>query len=195
MEIYFELGKYKEASEFALKISTERILDVGLYQKAQMVLSKSAYEQENYDQAITHLDSLSRFSSDYGAEAKYMLARIYYLKGNYNKSDTLIYAIVDQVPSSPYWIAKGFILLADNFISKGDYYNARLTFESVIDNSDNKELIEIATEKLQILNQSEDVMEEKHSEPIEIIMDGENIKDESIFDLDDDNAKKNKNEK
>ena len=34
------------------------------------------------------------------------------------------------------------------------------------------------------------MMEEKHSEPIEIIMDGENIKDESIFDLDDDNAKK-----
>ena len=45
------------------------------------------YEQENYDQAITHLDSLSRFSSDYGAEAKYMLARIYYLK------ETIIRAI------------------------------------------------------------------------------------------------------
>ncbi len=81
--------------------------------------------------------------------------------------------MVDQVPSYPHWIAKGFILLADNFIAKDDIYNARITFQSVIDNSDDEMLIEIAQDKLSMLDkaeqeQRENQLERKRSDTIEI---------------------------
>ena len=194
MDLYFEEKNYAEASKYAQNIIKSKTLDRELYLQANMIMAKSAYGKENYEEALVYLDTLSSFSNKIGAESKYLMARIYYLQGNYAKSDTAIYRIVDQVPSAPYWIAKGFILLADNFVSKGDYYNARVTFQSVIDNAENDELISIAREKLAILKQAEELKETNETAPIEIIMDEENIKNERIFDVENMNDKNEKDE-
>lgn len=191
MLLTFEREDFAQASEYAKRIKNREDLSSSLGQQANVILAKSAFESENYDTAIVYLDSLSKQTTAFGAEAKYMLARIYYLKGEFNKSDTLIYDIVDQVPSQPYWIAKGFILLADNFVSRGDYYNARVTFQSVIDNSEDDELVSIAKEKLEILKGSEELNEKNETEPIEIIIDEENIKNDQIFNLEENIGGKN----
>lgn len=183
MLLSFQMEDYIKATDYAKSIKRREELSTSLGQQANVILAKSAFESENYDSAVVYLDSLSKQTTAFGAEAKYMLARIYYLKGEFNKSDTLIYDIVDQVPSQPYWIAKGFILLADNFVSRGDYYNARVTFQSVIDNSEEKELVSIAKEKLEILKGSEELNEKNETEPIEIIIDEENIKNNEIFNI------------
>jgi predicted negative regulator of RcsB-dependent stress response len=137
------------------------LMDENLWQQAKLTLSKTALENGEYDEAIIHLDTLSNAMNITGAEAKYLLAKTYFFKGEFGKSDTAIYRLVDQVPSFPYWIAKGFILLADNFIAGEDIYNARVTFQSVIDNADNEELVGIAKEKLTLLNDSEKKKEEE----------------------------------
>ncbi len=157
--------------------------DSRIQEKARLIIGKGAYETEDYESAIVQFDSIRNSNNEVGAEAKYLLARIYYLQGLYKESDTIIYTLVDQVPSSPYWIAKGFILLADNFISKGDYYNARITFQSVIDNAENKELVDIASEKLSILRQAEELDKNNEAAPIEIFLDEENVSNKSIFDI------------
>jgi TolA-binding protein len=185
MDLYFEEGDFNEASNYAQNIIKSNTLDKELFLQANMIMAKSLYEKEDYESSLSYLDSLSTYNNLYGAESKYLVARIYYLQGLYMKSDTVIYTIVDQVPSVPYWIAKGFILLADNFISKGDYYNARITFQSVIDNAENDELISIATEKLAILKEVEELDETNETAPIEIIMNEENVKNESIFEIED----------
>lgn len=195
MDLYFEEKNYDEASKYAQNIIKSNTLDRNLYLQANMIMAKSAYGKEDYEGALGYLDSLSSFNNPIGAESKYLIARIYYLQGAYLKSDTVIYKIVNQVPSSSYWIAKGFILLADNFVSKEDYYNARVTFQNVIDNAENEELISIAKEKLAILKQAEELSETNETAPIEIIMDEENVKNEAIFDLENRNEKKEKDEK
>lgn len=119
--------------------------------------------------AKPHLDTLAATNSIYGAEAKFLLAEQHAQQGDYDASDTLIYQLINQVPSYPYWIAKGFILLADNFVAKDDLYNAKLTLKSVIENADDKKLIAIAKEKLEIVKASEKVEEQK-ADPIEINM-------------------------
>lgn len=194
MDLNFELKNYQKSGLYANKLLAQQNISKELFQQAHLILARSSFEREDYDNALEHLDSLVEFNSTAGAEAKYMKAKIYYLKGEYLRSDTVIYQIVDQVPSSPYWIAKGFILLADNFISKGDYYNARITFQSVIDNADNEELIGIAKEKLAILVQAEELKDFNETEPIEIIMNEENVKDESIFEVEEPEIKNEENE-
>lgn len=167
MEIYFEQKNYHSASQYAQALLNGSLLPLELWQKAQLTLAKTHFEKSEYDSANVYLDTLSKLKTEYGAEAKYLLARKYYLQGDYAKSDTLIYRLVDQVPSYPFWIAKGFILLADNFIAKDDLYNARITFQSVIDNADDEKLVSIAKEKLEILNQASQT-EEKEEKPIEV---------------------------
>jgi len=173
--LYNEEEKYEKAAAMANRLLKRNPLSTDLMQKAKMILAKINFEKENYEEALSKLDKLTGSNSEKGAEAKYLSARIYYLQGDYSKSDTMIYRLVDQVPSFPFWIAKGFILLADNFIAREDFYNARITFQSVIDNADVPELVEIAREKLAILEmrKKEAENEKDAAEPIEIDLGGE----------------------
>lgn len=168
MKIYFDAEDYANASIYAEKVLAEDVQDVELWQQAKLTLSKTNFEKADYKTAVEHLDTLSKAKNEIGAEAKYLLAKTYHLQGIYGQSDTLIYELVDQVPSFPYWIAKGFILLADNFIQKEDHYNARLTYQSVIDNADDTELVQTAKGKLKELNDKENQENKADSEEIEI---------------------------
>ncbi len=178
LNLYYKDEQFEKAEEMAKSLLQRNPINPTIWQKANLIAARVNFKQEDYAEALQYLDSLSRTSSERGAEAKYMVAKIYYLQGKYEESDTVVYALVDQVPSYPYWIAKGFILLADNFIAKGDHYNARITFQSVIDNADDKELIDIAKEKLNILNKSEEKEKEeaekqKEAKPLEVDLSGE----------------------
>lgn len=165
LSLYYSNENYDKALEMSNQLLSRQPIDPEIWQESNLLRARIYFEREEYDTSIENLDSLSNLSSRRGAEAKYLMAKIYYLKGNYSKSDTMVYQLVDQVPSFPYWIAKGFILLADNFIAKDDFYNARITFQSVIDNADNQELIEIAKEKLDILNKQEAEREADKEKP------------------------------
>jgi TolA-binding protein len=184
MQLYFQKEDYEGASKYANILLARDVEQQGLWQKAHLILAKSSFRKEDYKQAIQHLDSIAGTSNELGAEAKYLLARTYYLQGLYDKSDTTIYRLVDQIPSYPYWIAKGFILLADNFVAKEDFYNARVTFQSVIDNADNEELISIAKEKLRMLNEAEEKKNQKEGKEIEVEFNNGNVKDEALFEED-----------
>lgn len=169
--LYFKNEKYNQAEIAAKTILKRKPINPEIWQNASLILAKVNFKDEDYAEGLEFLDSLSTVASEKGAEAKYLKAKIYYLQGRYELSDTVVYSLVDQVPSYPFWIAKGFILLADNFIAKDDFYNARITFQSVIDNADNKELIDIAKEKLEILNRTEQERKESNQkvvDPIEI---------------------------
>jgi outer membrane protein assembly factor BamD (BamD/ComL family) len=183
MDIYFQKEEFEQAAQYAENLLDGELLESGLWQQAQMIMAKTFFKKENYPQAKLYLDTLSELNTKYGAEAKYLLAKTYYLEGEHGQSDTMIYKLVDQVPSYPYWIAKGFILLADNFIANDDLYNAKITFQSVIDNADDQELISIAREKLEILQKSENI-ETPKKEPLEVEMGLDQVKDKSIFELD-----------
>ncbi|MEX2379432.1 MAG: tetratricopeptide repeat protein [Vicingaceae bacterium] len=167
MEIYFEEENYNEAASYAEELLGEGLLNQKLWEKAQLTMANMHLKKENQSLAEMHLDTLSTMKTSIGAEAKYLLAHIYHQNGEFGKSDTMIYGLLDQVPSQPFWIAKGFILLADNYIAKEDFYNAKVTFQSVIDNADDPELVDIAKEKLAILKANEQG-EEEEEEPIEI---------------------------
>lgn len=169
MELNFKVGNYSEAIKFAEKVLTQNKLSEKEGQNAKKTIAKSHLKMEDLQKAMPYLKELKGYNTEIGAEAKFRLAHIYYLQGKYEASDSLIYAIVEQVPSHPYWIAKGFILLADNFLARGDHYNAKVTFQSVINNAEDEELVQIANEKLEIVLRAEEEERNKNEEkPLEI---------------------------
>lgn len=88
------------------------------------------------------------------AEAKYKLGQIEYLKKDYKGSQKTLFELINTMPSYDYWVAKSFILLADNYVALKDNLQARSTLLSIIDNYEgDDEIIQVAKEKLDKINQ------------------------------------------
>ncbi|OFX78641.1 MAG: hypothetical protein A2X12_08110 [Bacteroidetes bacterium GWE2_29_8] len=118
--------------------------------------------------------------SELGAEAQYNIAYIEYLKGNYDESEKLIFEIINQVPSYDYWIAKSFILLAENYVKKENFFQAQHTLKSIIDNYEGEDLVKIAQEKLDKIIEEEKIKQKKEEEEKLKTQFGDN-NDEIIF--------------
>jgi TolA-binding protein len=84
------------------------------------------------------------------AESKYNLASIQYAKGDYKNSTKSCFDLINNMPSYDYWVAKTFLLLADNYVALKDNLQAKSTLLSLIDNYEGKdEIVATAKEKLE----------------------------------------------
>jgi len=84
------------------------------------------------------------------AEAKYNIALLQYTKKEYKTSTKTCFDIINNMPSYDYWVAKSFILLADNYVALKDNLQAKSTLLSIIDNYEGKDdIVPTAKEKLQ----------------------------------------------
>jgi TolA-binding protein len=85
-----------------------------------------------------------------GAEAKYNIALLQYTKGEFKTSTKTCFDLINNMPSYDYWVAKSFILLADNYVALKDNLQAKSTLLSLIDNYEGKDdIVPTAKEKLQ----------------------------------------------
>jgi TolA-binding protein len=84
------------------------------------------------------------------AESKYNLAAIQHAKRDYKASQKSCFDLINNMPSYDYWVAKSFLLLADNYVALKDNLQAKSTLLSLIDNYDGKdEIVATAKEKLE----------------------------------------------
>ncbi|MFD0792575.1 tetratricopeptide repeat protein [Mucilaginibacter litoreus] len=83
------------------------------------------------------------------AEAKYNIANIEYLQGKYKASQKTCFDLVKELSNYDYWVAKTYILLADNYVALKDNFQAKATLQSVIDNyKGDDDVLPAAKEKL-----------------------------------------------
>ena len=68
-----------------------------------------------------------------GAEAAYLVVEQEFKNGNMDEAEKLVYAFADKNTPHSYWLGKAFILLGDIYRSKGDAFQARATYQSVVD--------------------------------------------------------------
>ena len=87
-----------------------------------------------------------------------------YNQGNYEESEKQVFDLINQVPSYDYWIAKGFILLADNYLKVNNYFQAKQTLQSIIDNYEGADLKKIAEQKLNVILEKEKIEEQKKAQ-------------------------------
>ncbi len=86
-----------------------------------------------------------------GAESKYFLALMSFKNKKYDQTEKLIYALSDQYSTEPFWVAKGFILLADIYKARGNIFQARETLKSIVKNYPGNDLKQLARKKLAAL--------------------------------------------
>ncbi len=68
-----------------------------------------------------------------GCESAYNIIAELYAAGDSQACEQKIYEFADRKPSSAYWLGKAFIVLGDVYADKGDAFQARATYQSIVD--------------------------------------------------------------
>ncbi len=154
MRCNFKLNQFDKTISSAEKIISSESTDKDLINEAHLLSGKSALEKNDLTKAKSELTIVSkRTNSEMTAEARYDLALIEYLMTNYKESEKIIQEIQKLIPTYDYWIAKGFILLGDNYLALKDTFQAKETYKSIVENyqkdpADADDLKTIAQQKL-----------------------------------------------
>lgn len=158
MHCSYALEKYRESLQAARAVLNAKSNDAGLNSEATLIAGKSAMELGEYTIAKTYLNELaSHYSNELAAEAAYYSCLVEFKQGNYDACEELITnMLAGQYSSgSEYWFASVFILYGDVYAAKGNYFQARHTYQSIVDNYEGEDLRERAREKIAALNKLE----------------------------------------
>jgi TolA-binding protein len=149
MQCNFALKSYGLAIQSAQKLLALDKLPENLLTEAHITMARSAYALTNIDMARREFEETLKLSkNEMGAEAKYMLAQMEFENAKYDECEKSIFALSESYASYDYWVAKGFLLLSDVYVKKGNKFQAKQTLQSIIDNYEGQELVMIAKEKL-----------------------------------------------
>lgn len=149
----FETKKYQKAITQAERLSTLDGVIPESSPKALLIKAKSQLGLDQKPQAELTLTALvADYKTEQGAEGLYLLAFAAQEKGEVTQSNELIFDQSGPFVNYDYWYGRIFLLLADNYVKSGEEFQAKATLESIVENSTNDEIKEMAQSKLQTLN-------------------------------------------
>ena len=146
---YFQ-KEYQKSLLHANNIISSNQTDAELLNESLLIAGNSAMEVNDMAQAKTNYNKLAnKGSNDLCAEAAYHLAEIALVYDkNLSDCESKIKSILSSNYSSDYWFARTFILYGDLYKEKGNYFQARHTYQSIVDNYDGDDLVQMALEKI-----------------------------------------------
>lgn len=150
MRSYFKIKNYNKATDYANKVLNMKGLSEIIQVEAVFYRGISQFNLKNTSAAVIDLESvIKRINNEWAAESKYDLALIAYQKNELDNAEKLCFEFISNYPSYSQWMVKSYILLSDVYVSKGDYFKAKVTLQSVVDTYEKKdELYNQAIEKL-----------------------------------------------
>lgn len=153
MRTSFYLKKYPECLDNTTKVAALPALPE--FYKAEMAYYKGMcyFNLKDYDKALKELDVVVKnASNEQAAEAKYTIAKIYYVKGNKKQAEKEGNDYLDKFPSYQYYLGKTFILLSDIYKEDKKILQAKTTLQSLLDNyTENDDVRAEAQQKLDVI--------------------------------------------
>lgn len=116
---------------------------------ANMAIAKSYQVGGQYDLAIANYKTVVTINkSALAAEARYEIANSWFSVDHLPEAEKAAFEVINKSGSYDYWVTKAYILLGDIYFKEKDYFNAKATFQSIVDHSINMELKTEAQSKL-----------------------------------------------
>ena len=130
-----KLKNSDETIEYADQLINSGIGKDADVQEAYFEKGKAAYSKNDKDYSLGAFNHVTELPvSEKAVEAKYMVAKILFEQGDYTRSLDTCFKLKDRYSSYEYWIAKTFILIADNYNAQGNAFQAKATLESIVEN-------------------------------------------------------------
>jgi tetratricopeptide (TPR) repeat protein len=102
-----------------------------------------------------------------GSEATYRCIAQLFREGNFDKTEQEVFAFSKSGTPHQYWLAKSFIVLGDVYTQRNDAFQAKATYESILDGykDDNDGVIGEVARKMQALLNAEQQKESAQQQP------------------------------
>jgi len=155
MRCNYKLGNLESVESFAESVLNNSATPDAIREEAQMLRGKVRYDKNNFDGAYSDFKEVAKKVNVRGAEAKYYMCLVGYRKEAYKAAEQEIFELIQKFPSYDEFKYKGFLLLADVYISLKDYFQARTTLQTIINNVAEPWVQDEANKKLVIVDQLE----------------------------------------
>lgn len=105
-----------------------------LLRKALLEEGKAEEQRGRMEVAIGLYDKLQEdVATSEGAEAAYREIYIRFQEQNYDLAEELVYEFADKNSPQQMWLARSFLLLGDIYVARGNLFQARATYQSIVD--------------------------------------------------------------
>ncbi len=167
MRILFNQKNWKSAIDAALDFKKIEKLTIAQIEESSLIIIRSALAIDSLNIAQDECSTLLKSKSEAGAEAKYTIAYIEFRKGNFDTAEKKAFDLLSAGSPYQYWLAKSYILLGDIYVEKGDLFQAKYTYKSVMDNYEGEDLKKIAEDKYNAILDIEKSQNKPKSESID----------------------------
>jgi TolA-binding protein len=145
----YQLQKWNDAAANAKDLVAQKSASADDKALANMTIAKSAQMSGQYDVAISSFKQVVAVNKGaFAAEARYEIASTWFMTDHMSDAEKAAFEVINKSGSYDWWVTKAYILLGDVYLKQKDYFNAKATFQSVVDNSLNAELKSEAQTKL-----------------------------------------------
>ncbi|NOT52049.1 MAG: tetratricopeptide repeat protein [Chitinophagaceae bacterium] len=152
----YQQEKWTEAVENAKELTEAKGSSADDKSLANMAIAKSYEASGQYDLAITNFKSVVQLNkAALAAEARYEIAYCWLQVNKLTEAEKAAFETINKSGSYDYWITKAYILLGDVYFRQKDYFNAKATLQSVVDNTIDTELKAEAQAKLAQVTEEE----------------------------------------
>ncbi len=150
MYCYSQSGNTEGLNRIAAKAVNDASVDPDLKYQSQLIMFKNNRDtSQSIDAQIATLQSLYKGKNNkFAAEAKYLEAEVYYRNDSLNLSKESCYQLLEEYNAYDEWVAKSLLLLGDAFAKEGDDFNAKVTWNTIVENFSNPEYIQQAKNKI-----------------------------------------------
>jgi tetratricopeptide (TPR) repeat protein len=149
MEAHYATQSYDSTLYYSDEILKKEMANTLAYNTALLYKAKALIGKQQFEEANQLLKRIATENSDvFGAEAQYLIGELLYKQKQYKASLEALFALNERFPNQIKWRLRGYLLIADNYAALGDTFQAKATLESIIQNTQDAEILAKAKQKL-----------------------------------------------
>ncbi|MDR2907050.1 MAG: tetratricopeptide repeat protein, partial [Bacteroidales bacterium] len=135
MRCQIRLGKDSDIVKSAQNVLALASLTDDVKDEANHAIAVSAQRLGEDDLAKETFDKLlNSKNSEYAAQARYYDIEKLFVAQSYDTAEKKIFEFISETPSSDYYLAKSYLLWGAIYAERGNFLQAKQTFQSIIDN-------------------------------------------------------------
>lgn len=132
----YQLQKWTEAVANAKELTSAKGSSSDDKALANMAIAKSYQVSGQADLALANFKTVVQLNkAALAAEARYEIANSWFALNKLSDAEKAAFEVINKSGSYDYWVTKAYILLGDIYFRQKDYFNAKATFQSIVDNT------------------------------------------------------------
>ncbi len=130
---FYLSNDYVSAANAATRLLANKGLDEATILNATFIKARSLQEIGQTDEAEKLYQTLAKDSkTSEGAESYYRFIELLFGKGDYDKTEKEVMKFSETKTPYAGWLARSFVILGDVYVKRGNYFQARETYKSIV---------------------------------------------------------------